>query len=140
MKLKNVPRPAGQRADYRFVQSEGTGRVFKALHELRTSDGGRPLLVVTISPVDDDGHALPNEAGDPDIRPHVHEITAVEAEDPAFDVEARVASILASSVAAKENDLAARASIKALSDKWRGKAALKLDRTAEAIAAPTGKN
>jgi hypothetical protein len=143
VKLKNEPRPAGQSQDYRFVKNEDTGRAFKAKHELRTSGGGRPAIAVSISPVDADGHALPNPAGDPDIRWHVHEFTAVELEDPAFDVEARIASILSSSVEAKENDLAAQSKIASLSDKWRGKAALKLERTAEetpaAIAAPPAK-
>jgi hypothetical protein len=136
VKLKNEPRPAGQSQDYRFVKNEESGRAFKAKHELRTSSGGRPAIAVSISPVDAEGHALPNPAGDPDIRWHVHEFTAVELEDPNFDVEARIASILSSSVEAKENDLAAQDKIAGLSDKWRGKAALKLDQTAEQASAP----
>lgn len=142
-KLKNLPRPAGQSEEYLFVHNETTGRSFKAKHELRTSPGGRPAIAVSISPVDAEGHALLNDAGAPDVKWHFHEFTEAELEDPAFDVEARVVTILAGSIDAKENDLAARDAIKKLSAKWTGSTALQLGGAAErvtpAIAAPPGK-
>ncbi len=134
VKLKNAPRPKDQAADYRFVVNEATGRSFKAKHELRSSGAGRPILVVTISPVDEEGRALLNEGGLPDVASHSHEFTEVELSGP-FDIEARVASILATAIAAKEIDLSGRAAIRQLSEKWTGTAALKLEVLAEEVVA-----
>lgn len=134
-KLKNEKRPTGQSADYRFVRNDESGRAFKAKHALATDAKGKPALIITISPVGEDGHALPNEGGLPDVSSHSHTFTDVELSAKDFDLEARVASILAVAVDAKEQELKSRESIQAFGEKWRGEAALRIEKTAEELAA-----
>lgn len=130
MRLKNIPRPEGQRADYRFIRDDDSGRTFKAMHEARVADDGSPSLTITISPTGEDGKALLNLKGEPDVTPHNHTFTRVELEDPGFDRDARVASLLAQAAEVKVRELAARAEVLALGEAWTGNKPLALGKRA----------
>ena len=118
-KLKHEQRPSGQRDDYRFFRNEDTGKAFKALHEPRLAADGTPAVWLSVAPVDPDGHAELNLAGEPDTLAIVHTFTSAELADPQFSAEGRVATVLANLVETKERELKGRAQIKALSDLWK---------------------
>lgn len=124
MTITIAPRPEGQRDDYLFLASEG--RTYKALHEIRNNVAGQPSLVISLAPVDEDGHALTLSNGEPDVSWHTHTFTETELADPDFSTDARVATILREMVARKAAEIAARARVAGLSEAWRG-GALNLD-------------
>jgi hypothetical protein len=128
--LKHEARPASQAEHYRFFKNAESGRVFKAKHEIGTAADGRPVITVTVSPVDGAGKALANPAGAPDVGSHGHHFTAVELADPDFDMDARVATILHSAVQAKEDELLLRDRLAGLSTAWGGNKALPLAKKA----------
>lgn len=114
--IKIIERPEGQREDYLFVEADG--QRYKALHELRHTDKAQPALVISLAPVGADGHALRVGEGVPDVTWHTHTFTETELADPAFDMEARVAIILRALVERKARELASRARVGGLSDRW----------------------
>jgi hypothetical protein len=108
-------RPEGQRDDYLFIESEGEH--FKVLHELR-QEGTALWLVLSIAPVDQDGKAMRiNDV--PDVMYHTHHLTETELSAPDFDLDKRISAIIASLVAAKGREIAARRSMASLADRWR---------------------
>lgn len=117
-KLKKTARPAGQSAEYLFVENQDSGRRFKVKQELRTTAAGQLNLSVTLSPVDADGKALLDPAGSPDVTPHSHTFTQVELSDPAFDAEARVAEIIDGLVSSKEAEIKGRDAVAGVVSKW----------------------
>ncbi len=116
--LKTMPRPADQREDYLFIEDEDTGLKFKALHEGKISAQGQPAVTISVAPVDESGKALLNPAGAPDIVTLTHTFTEVELADPAFDIDARVATMLSGLVERKNHELAGRAKVVSLGSKW----------------------
>lgn len=116
MSLTIAPRPEGQRDDYLFLEAEG--RRYKALHELRHNHAAQPALVISLAPVDEDGHALRVGEDVPDVTWHTHTFTETEMSDPAFDMDGRVGEILRSLVERKAAEMAARASVGGFSERW----------------------
>lgn len=115
--MKITDRPKGQREDYLFV-SDGE-QTFKALHEIRLTDLGQPVVTISLAPVDADGKALRRSDDEPDVIWHSHTFTEAELTAPDFDMDARVGGILADLVAAKRREMAARAKVETLGDAWR---------------------
>lgn len=118
MTLTIAPRPEGQRDDYLFLEAEG--RRYKALHELRNTPAAQPALVISLAPVDAEGHALVLADGEADVTWHTHVFTETELSDPAFDADARVAAILRELVERKAAEIVAREKVAQLSEAWRG--------------------
>lgn len=108
-------RPAGQRDDYLFIESDG--QRYKVLHELR-QDGVLLWLVLSIAPVDEDGKAVRVDDA-PDVTFHTHQLTECELSAPDFDLDKRIAVIIAELVAGKARAIAARQSMALLGDRWR---------------------
>lgn len=127
-RLTHLERPANQRADYRFVKDEDSGRRFKVLAHFVDEAGREPELKLSIAEAGEDGHALVGEGQEePELAWHGHVFRAVELEDPAFDVEARVSAMLHTAVEAREKRIGAKTEIVGLIErKWKGRAAMAL--------------
>lgn len=113
--MQITDRPEGQREDYLFIESDG--QRYKVLHELR-QDGVLLWLVLSISPVDDDGKAVRVDDA-PDVTSHTHQLTECELSAPDFDLDKRIAVIIADLVSGKARAIAARQSMALLGDRWR---------------------
>lgn len=116
--LKIAKRPAGQRAEYLFVEDPATGDRFKVAHASSLAGDGSPAVTVSLSPVDSSGHALLNAAGAPDVSTLTHTFTEAELADPAFDEEARVAEMIDRLVGESQLVRSGRAKVAAIGGKW----------------------
>jgi hypothetical protein len=125
-KIVNIPRPASQSSEYRFLKNTDTNNNFKVKHELRTNPRAEPMLAVSVSQVDTDGKAIVDANGEPLIYWHTHAFTPVELTDLDFNAETRLAIILDTAIAEKERELTARKNLDALSAKWNTATPLKL--------------
>lgn len=115
--MKITDRPKGQREDYLFV-SDGE-QTFKALHEIRLTDLGQPVVTISLAPVDDAGKAIKLENGEADVAWHSHTFTETELSAQDFDLTARIAAMLADLAARQRRAMAARGKVSSLGDAWR---------------------
>lgn len=109
-KIKDQKRPAGAAKGFRFFKNEETGNSFKAKHETRINERGDPVLAVAIHPADAPDDAEPFW--------HTHTFTKEELIDPAFDPEARLASIIDTAVEQKETHTKNINKLKSMTEKW----------------------
>ena len=117
MTISITDRPEGQREDYLFFTF--ADRTFKALHEVRTNDAAQPVVVLSIAPTDDAGHALSLPNGEPDVTWHSHTFTEVELSEEGFDLGQKITGFISAMADRKNREIAARASLAGVGDLWR---------------------
>lgn len=117
-KLKLIDRPKDKSEDYLFLLNEETGNTYKAKQFMDTNAADQPVLVITVSPVDEDNKALRNAADRPDIFRHDHVLTQTELVDPDFDPEVTMATVLHQVIGNKETELASRKKAEDFSANW----------------------
>ncbi len=135
--LVTIERPAGQSEAYLFVQDIDTGARFKVSHQQRLSDGGQLAVTFSAAPIDDDGHALLDPAGSPDVSTWTHTFTATELGGTGFDLEARTATVIGELVDMKQREIAGRAGVLAIGDMW-ALGSINLSKAGRAPGASTG--
>jgi len=118
MAIKTVAKPAGQKAEYRFLKNDVSGRNFKAKHEIKENILKQPMIAVTVALADATGKAIVNAEGEIELFTHTHVFTQAELTDPKFNATSVLDKILSNTIENKERDLDARKQIDTMLQSW----------------------
>lgn len=113
-----IQRPAGQSEEYRFYVNQDTENEFKAKQSLEENIAKQPVIKLSVSQVDEDGHALVDEVGDPIITTHSHVFTETELSDPTFDPATVVQQIMEQVIVTAEISMDNRKKLAAVALEW----------------------
>jgi hypothetical protein len=132
VKLKKLPRPAGQADHYQFFENQTSGRKFKVKVEMRdgqdpTTHVGGPMapvafaVAVSASPIDEEGKALRDRGGRPIVTEYwTHLFTPHEMSLPDFDPEKKVMELVESRIKQGEHRMDGERKLLDFVSKWKG--------------------